>query len=188
MTLGLAFIALLAAVNAPRVRLVLMQERQSERVIVGGLGAAAALAGVVVASAAAEPLRDAFGVSVETTRIGVGLVAVLVGARDLVTALPRPDPALPGRRAALVPVAFPLLLNPAVVFLAFGASLDHAVSTAVLVAIPALVTLPLLTIVEVDEDPGVGTGQRALAGAARLTAALLVLAGVAIAVDGVLDI
>ena len=186
MSLGLAFIALLAAVNAPRGRFVLMSERRSERVIIGGLGAALALGTVLFVAVVAEPLRDGFGVSIETARIGVGVVAALVGARDLVISLPSPEPALSGRRAALVPVAFPVLLSPALVFVAYGVALDHTVSAVVLMALPALATLPLVAIVEIGGDAG--PGRRAMQGAARLTAAMLVMAGVGIAMGGVLDI
>ncbi len=188
MTLALAFVALMAAVNAPRARFALAQESPTERVVVAGVGATVALAGAGVAAAGAEVLRDAFGMSVETARIGVGVVVVLVGARDLAAGLPSPDPALPGRGAGLVPVAFPLLLNPAVLFSVFAVSLDHSVSTAVILVLPALAMLPLLAIVRFGEGAGDGVRNRVLAGSARVMAAVLVVAGVAMTVDGILDI
>lgn len=186
MSIVLAFVALVAAVNAPRGRFVLGQESPGERVTVGGLGAILAFGGVALTAVAAEPLRDAFGISIETARIGAGVVAALVGARDLVAGLPDPEPSLPGRRAALVPVAFPVLLNPALIFLAFSTALDHTSWAAVLLALPALATLPLAAIVEIGG--AARATRRAMVGAARLTAALLVLAGIAVAVDGVFDI
>ena len=184
MTVLLALVGLIAAVNAPRVRGVLDQDLRSERVAVAGLGAAVALLGVALAALVADAMLDPFDLSIETARIGVGVVVLLVGARDLVATLPEARPALVGRRAALVPVAFPLLVNPALIFLAWGAALDHAATTSVLLAIPALAPVPLLAIVSI----GSPTRRRALAGAARLTAALLVLVGVALAADGVFDI
>lgn len=184
MTGLLALVAFVAAVNAPRARFALDQPARTERVIIAGTGAVAALAGVVLAAVIAEPLVDGFGVSVESARIGVGVVVSLAGARDLVVAMPSPEPALRGRGAALVPIAFPVLLNPALVFLAFAVSLDHEVAVATLLAMPALALLPLLAIAGMEDR----ARQRTLRGLARLVAGLLVIAGTAIAVEGVLDI
>ena len=71
------------------------------------LGGAIGAVAVCAASALAPPLLDALDVSDPAFRIAAGVVALLTGAADLFRRPPPPEPALPGRRAALIPVASP---------------------------------------------------------------------------------
>ena len=73
------------------------------------------------------PLLDALDVSEPSFRIAAGIVAGLAGAADLFRRPPPPEPALAGRRAALVPVAIPLVARPALLVLALGAGADQGV-------------------------------------------------------------
>ena len=96
------------------------------------LGVAAvggAIGGLAVCAAAAlgDPLLDALDVSEPSFRIAAGIVAALAGAADLFRRPPPPEPALAGWRAALVPVAIPLVARPALLVLALGAGADRGV-------------------------------------------------------------
>jgi len=116
--LGLA--AMVAAVNAPRRRAALSVDDTT----VVAIGAAVTALALVVFGAIATPLLDAMDVSRPNFRIGLGLVLAVVAVHDLVRRPPAAGAALPGRRAAIVPVFFPVLLRPevAMVALAIGAA------------------------------------------------------------------
>jgi small neutral amino acid transporter SnatA (MarC family) len=146
-------------------------------------GAIGGIAAVVVA-ALADPLLDALDVSDPSFRIAAGAIAVLAGVADLFRRPPSPDPALPGWRAALVPVTVPIVARPAVLMLAVGAGADRS---------------PLVTLVAMAAGVGLLTGlasrgparapeQRVLVWAGRLLAAGLVAAGVLLVVAGIVDV
>ena len=88
-----------------------------------------AIGGLLVCAAAAvgDPLLDALDVSDPSFRLAAGIVAAVAGAADLFRRPPAPEPALPGWRAALVPVAIPVVARPALLVLALGAGADHGV-------------------------------------------------------------
>ena len=81
-----------------------------EKVAVGGLAG-----GLLVCFAAllGDPLLDALDVSDPSFRLAAGIVALVAGAADLLRAAPSPEPALDGWKAALVPLAVPLVARPA---------------------------------------------------------------------------
>ena len=132
-----------------------------------------------------DPLLDALDVSEPSFRIAAGIVAALAGAVDLFRRPPAPEPALPGWRAALVPVAIPVVARPALLVLALGRgrrpgrprerrrdgdrrrAADRAGGRG---------------------GPTEGPRGRALRWAGRLLAAALVACGVVLAIDGVLDV
>jgi small neutral amino acid transporter SnatA (MarC family) len=152
--------------------------------------AVAALGGVIgglavcAAAAVGGPLLEALDVSEPSFRIAAGAVASLAGVADLFRRPPPPEPALAGWRAALVPVAIPLVIRPAVLLLALGAGADRGVLPAVgaMAIAVALLTAPTVWC------PPEGSGGRVLRWASRLLAATLVACGVILAVDGVLDV
>ena len=171
-------LAVLAATNPPRVWAALPP--RPDRVPAAAVGALTALAAVIVLSALASPLLDLLDVSASTFRIGAGIVIAIVGAHDLIAGAPKPEPALSRWRAGFVPLAFPLLVNPALGAAALSASADHGMLTPIVgVAIggAALVALALLT------EPA-----RVLRGAGRFVGAALVILGIALAVDGVFSL
>jgi small neutral amino acid transporter SnatA (MarC family) len=145
--------------------------------LIGGLAlcAAAALGG---------PLLEALDVSDPSFRLAAGVVAVLTGAADLFRRPPAREPGLAGWGAALVPVAVPLVLRPALVVLALGAGADRGV----LVAVGAGAVAVALLVALAAWRPTEGVGGRVLRWAARLLGAALVACGVVLAVDGVLDV
>ncbi len=145
-TVLLEGVAVLAATNPPRVWSALPD--RPARVPAAGLGAAVTLAVAVLLGTLATPLLDLLDVSASTFRLGAGLVIAVVGIHDLVAGAPKPEPAMFGWKAGLVPVAFPLLLNPALGAAVLTASADHGMATpigATLVGVAILVVLSTVT-------------------------------------------
>jgi small neutral amino acid transporter SnatA (MarC family) len=152
-----------------------------------GLAAAGGLIGglaVCAAAAAADPLLDALDVSEPSFRTAAGIVAILAGAADLFRRPPSPEPALAGRRAALVPVAIPLVARPAVLVVALGAGADQDV----LLSAGAMGLGVALLIGFTAAWDTEGAKGRALRWAGRVLGAGLVACGVLLTIDGVLDV
>jgi small neutral amino acid transporter SnatA (MarC family) len=189
MTLFLFALAAVCVVNAPRSRSAVPQRSAGETPAsagLAGLGAAAVLAALVPLAAFADPLLDAGDLSPATARIATGLLLVVSGLLAIGWSAPSPDPALPGPRAALVPIAFPTLLTPGLALLSVVGSVDHAAPVALGVVAVALATLPVL--VALARRPPTPVRERVLEGLGRLVAGLLVLAGFGLLFDGVFDI
>jgi small neutral amino acid transporter SnatA (MarC family) len=146
------------------------------------LGGTIGAVGVCAASALAPPLLDALHVSDPAFRIAAGIVALLTGAGDLFRRPPSPEPA--GRRAALVPIAIPLVARPALLVIALGAGADHGVLLTTASMVIAVALLILLT----ARVPTDGPHGRALRWGSRLLAAALVAGGVLLGVDGIYDV
>jgi small neutral amino acid transporter SnatA (MarC family) len=123
---------------------------------------------------------DALDVSPESFRLAAGLVLALEGARTLVWPRPGTEPAPPGLRAALVPVAFPLLLQPGVVTLALAAGGDEAVWE-------AIAALAIVLAVTAAAAGALQPGGLLVAGS-RLLGALELAAGTELAVDAIRDV
>ena len=152
-----------------------------------GLAAAGGLiAGIVVCAVAAvaDPLLDALDVSDPAFRIAAAIVVGLTGAGDVFRRPPPPEPILPGARAALVPVALPVLARPALVVAALAAGADRGVGATALAMAIAIAILTAL----VAAGPAEGTRGRTLRWTARVLGAALVAGGVLLALDGVLDV
>jgi small neutral amino acid transporter SnatA (MarC family) len=156
--------------------------RDSVRVAAAG-GAIGALAACALA-ALADPLLDALDVSDPSFRVAAGIVAGLAGAIDLFRAPPKPEPALPGWRAALVPVAIPAVARPALLISALGAGADHGVPLTA-GAMAAAVALLTGLVATCGTD---GASGRALRWASRLLAAGLLAGGVVLTIDGIKDV
>ena len=136
------------------------------------------------AAAAGGPLLEALDVSEPSFRLAAGVVAVLAGAADLLRRPPEAEPALAGWRAALVPVAIPLVARPALLVMAMGAGADRGVLVsggAMLAGVALLAGLAAACPIE-------GPSGRVLRWSSRLFGAALVACGVMLAVDGVLDV
>lgn len=178
MTFAFLAFALVAAANPCRLRLVLPERREAV-----ALGALLALGAVAALAALGGPLLEALDISPESFRLGAALVLALEGARFLVFARPAAEPELPGLRAALVPVAFPLLLSPGVVALAVAAGGDGVEPEAVGATAAAFALVLAATLVPRDERAAA-----LLVAGGRLLGALEVVAGVALAVGAVRDV
>jgi small neutral amino acid transporter SnatA (MarC family) len=179
-------VVLVLALNPARAVFGVPRSRLSPRPVAALAAAGGLLGGLAVCAAAAAggPLLDALDVSEPSFRVAAGIVAGLAGAADLFRRPPRPEPALGGWRAALVPVAIPVVARPAVLVLALGAGADRGI----LVSIGAMaIGIALLTVL-VAGCPTDGPGGRVLRWASRLLGAALVACGVILVLDGVLDV
>jgi small neutral amino acid transporter SnatA (MarC family) len=178
--------ALLLALNPARAAFGIPRAERSSQTA-AGLAAAGGLIGAVAvcaAAAVADPLLDALDVSEPSFRTAAGIVAVIAGAADLLRRPPRPEPALTGRRAALVPVTIPLVARPALLVLALGAGADRDVLLTAGAMALGVALLTGLTAARTTEGPS----GRALRWAGRLLGAGLVACGVLLTIDGVLDV
>lgn len=145
-----------------------------------------ALGGLLVCAVAlaGDPLLDALDVSDSSFRIASGLIAALAGIADFFRRPPSPEPSLPGSRAALVPVAIPLVARPALLVIALAAGAERGVGvTAAAVAIGIGLLIALTA-----RWPAGNSKLRLMRWAVRLVAAGLVACGVIVCVDGVFDV
>jgi small neutral amino acid transporter SnatA (MarC family) len=184
MSQWLVAIALVAAVNPPRLAPALPRgdRSPSERVVVATSGAVLAAAVLAALVALGNPVTRWLDVSAPTFAVAAGLVLALAGVGQAARR-PRAEPSLPGRRAALVPVAVPFVLRPeaGLVCLAAGAGdvvLGSLVGLVVVVAMTAAAAW-------IDTE---GVSGRATRWAARLLEVAALATGIAITVDGVIAV
>jgi multiple antibiotic resistance protein len=176
----------LLVLNPPRAAFAIPRGNRSRGQVarLGLLGGAFGGLGVCIAAALGEPLLGALDVSEPAFRIAAGGVAVLAGAFDLFRRPPAPEPALAGWRAALVPVAVPVVARPALVVIALGAGAEAGLAvTAAAIAI-GVAALSILA----ARCPASGPAGRVLRWAGRLLATGLVACGVLLAIDGIFDL
>ena len=177
---------LLLALNPPRAVFGIPRAELTRTMVVrvAALGGALGALAVCLAALLGDPLLDALDVSEPSFRLAVGLIAVVVGVADIFRRPPSPVPALPGWRAALVPVAFPLVARPTLLVLALGAGADRSA----LLALAAMaIGVAALTALAAWYPPD-GPRARALRWTARALSAALVACGAVLATDGLLDV
>jgi small neutral amino acid transporter SnatA (MarC family) len=179
-------VVLVLALNPARAAFGVPRAGRSPRDVAGVAAVGGVIGGLAVfaAATAGDPLLEALDVSDPSFRIAAGIVAGLAGAADLFRRPPSPEPSLAGRRAALIPVAIPLVARPALLVLALGAGADQDVVVSACAMVFGVALFTGLT----TACPTEGPGGRALRWAGRLLAAGLVACGVILAVDGVLDV
>jgi small neutral amino acid transporter SnatA (MarC family) len=146
----------------------------------GAIGGLAVCAGAVLGDA----VLDALDVSAPAFRTAAGIVALLTGAADLLRRPPAPEPALPGRRASLVPVAIPLVARPALLVMALGAGADAGILVSLGAMVVGVAGLTGLAARGSTDGPG----GRVLRWLARLLAAGLVACGILLAIDGIFSV
>jgi small neutral amino acid transporter SnatA (MarC family) len=178
--------ALLLALNPARAAFGVPRAGRSPRTAAGVAAVGGVIGGLTVCAAAAagEPLLEALDVSEPSFRVAAGIVAAVAGAADLFRRPPPPEPALPGWRAALIPVAIPVVARPALLLLALGAGADQGVLPS---AGAMAVGIALLTGLAAGWSTE-GPRGRVLRWAGRLIAAALVACGLILAIDGVLAV
>ena len=179
-------LALLLMLNPARAAFGIPRAGRSPREVTRLCAAGGAIGGLAVCVFAAlgDPVLDALDVSTPAFRTAAGAVALLAGVIDLFLRPPDPEPALRGRRAALVPVALPLVARPALLVMAIGAGADRGTLVAVAaMAIGVAVLTALAARVSVDGPEG-----RVLRWLARLAAAGLIACGVLLTIDGILSV
>jgi small neutral amino acid transporter SnatA (MarC family) len=155
--------------------------------LVALVGAAVAAAAGVVLVAVHEPILDGLSVSEPTFRLGAGLVVAAMGLRALLLA-PEPwtEGLAGGRLAALVPIAFPVLIAPEMAVTAVDLGADEGTGIAVvgvLVAMALAAALGCWSRLAEDRPPPPW-----LVPLGRLLGAGAVVFGVARVVSGVFDV
>jgi small neutral amino acid transporter SnatA (MarC family) len=179
-------LALLLALNPARAAFGIPRAGRSSRDVAWLCAIGGAIGGLAIGIFAAlgDPFLDTLDVSTPAFRTGAGVIALLAGAIDLVRRPPDPEPALPGRRAALVPVALPLVARPTLLVMALAAGADQGGLVAVgAMAIGVAILTALAARTAMDGPKG-----RALRWLARLGAAGLIACGVLLTIDGVLSV
>lgn len=119
MSIWLAFLLLVATVNPPRRR----AELSAPPAVVAA-GAALTLVALVGVGAIGDWLLDALDISDPTFQVGVGFVLLVRGVIDLFLRPPGPGDELPGIKAAIVPVFFPVLFRAEVALVALSIAVD----------------------------------------------------------------
>jgi len=175
---GFLLFAFIAAVNPCRTRLALPASPAA--LVLGSLIALGAGAALTVAG---DILLETLDVSPESFRLAAGLVLTLEGLRALVLPRPAKEPELAGLGAALVPVAFPLLLQPGVVVLALAAGGEGVAGEGIGALAVALLVVGLVGI-----TPFGARGEGLLAAGARILGTLEIAAGAALAVEAIRDV
>jgi small neutral amino acid transporter SnatA (MarC family) len=171
-------LAFAASLNACRFRLAF-----PGRPALLALGSLLALGAGTALALSGRALLDALEISPESFRLAAALVLTIEGARALLSGQPTTASALPGLRAALVPVAFPLLLQPGVVVLALAAGGDDVSGLAM-----GALAVALLLVVGTGLLPRGPRAEALLAAGGRLLGALEIVVGVALAVDALRDV
>jgi small neutral amino acid transporter SnatA (MarC family) len=167
-----------AAVNPCRVGLALPERRA-----VVALGALLALGTAAAVAAVGGAFLDVLDISPESFRLAAAVVLALEGARALVLPRPGAEPELSGLGAALVPVAFPLLLTPGVVALSLAAGGDEIAAEAA-----GALALAFGSVLAASLVPRGDRADALLAAGGRLLGAAEIAAGIALAVDALRDV
>ena len=178
--------ALVLALNPARAAFAVPRTGRSPRAAAGVAAAGGAIGALAVCAAAAlgGPLLDALDVSEPSFRIAAGVLASLLAVADLWRGAPAPTPDVAGRRAALVPVAVPLVARPVLLVLALGAGAAESIAVT---AVSLAVAVGLLTVLTAWW-PTRGLRGRAFRCAPRVLAAALLGCGVILTIDGVLAV
>ncbi len=184
MSFVFAAVAAVAAVNAPRLRPLVPQATATGRAATVVVAAGSAIAfGVMVGIAfMATSLLGWLDITEEMWRIATGLVVIAAGLRYVAFPMPGDEPELGGLRAAIVPVAFPLLVTPELFVLVVALSVGASVGTALGAVAVALATANVALMAPRGPKSGPWTA------GARFHAAVLVVVGVAIVVDAIRDV
>ena len=184
MSFAVALITAIVTLDPLRVWPGLPGGGRNERLRLAALGAALVTGVLAIVAALADPILDSLEISDPTARIAAGVAVVVIGVRDAFAAPAAVDPALPGWRAALVPVAVPHLFTPGISLLAVSASADLGVGEAILA-----VMIAMAVVVGLALWPAPGpAGARAARAGQVLLAGLAIAMGGSLMVDGVLDI
>jgi len=177
-------VAFLAAVNPARSR-VGLPEGGDGRMRTAAL-AVGALASLLVITALAwwsSPILEALEITPETFRIAAGLVAVFAGGWALVVPGPATEPPLGGWRDGIWPIAYPRILAPEVLLLAIAGATQNGVFATTGAAALGVAVLAALGSVRSSDR-----ATRVLVATGRILAALLVVAGIFLMVDGIRDV
>lgn len=160
------------------------ERSHGERTRLALVGALIGAVPVLVAGALSGAVLDLAGVSASSLRIAIGGVALLGAASDVLRPRVDPEPGLPGWKAALVPVAVPLVARPPLVLIALSAVADQHLG--VVVGGLAIGIAAFVGVARFAKPSGV-TG-RSLRWLGRADAMVLALLAVFLIADGVLGV
>lgn len=183
MNLAMLVVAFAAAANPFRIRPGLPEEgdRANPRVLAAGCVLVFALGAAAVA--AAPSLLDGLDVSPETFRLAAGFVMAVAAGWVLWVPHRGDEPELGGLGAAVVPVAFPLLISPELFVLTISAGADEDAG-----AVLAALAVALVTVFALGAVPRRGPAPALLRAGSRLAGSLLMLAAVVLIVSGIRDV
>lgn len=173
MTLTLTILAMIAAANPLRA-LAARPTPLSRAALAAAVGTTLAL--VSISAAAAGPLLDLIDIAGPSARIAAGIALLAVALKDVFLAPPAPEPALPGWKAGVVPLAFPVLFSPALALLAVAAGAERGIAVTLLAAVVALV--PAAAALDMAPSWPHRVGPATIGGFGAGVAALVVLDGV----------
>lgn len=157
---------------------------RSERLAVSGLGGLLGAAGLLLVGAASGWLLDVADVSRPSIRLAAGGLLLLSAGADLIGKPPSEMASMTGRGAAVVPVAVPLFVRPAMVIAGLSVVADHGLA---LYAAALLVAAAVLTISSLGA--GIQGAQRvAMTWLARLLSAVAVGGSIALIAHAVFDL
>ncbi|MGI9657941.1 MAG: hypothetical protein ACR2OD_03450 [Gaiellaceae bacterium] len=185
MSFGLLFLGFVAVTNFARVAFTL---RRSDA---AGVGKRAVVSGVLlvfvacaVIAALSDAILDGLNVSHETFALAGAAVVAVMGLR--VVAFPefRDLPEFAGFRAALIPVAIPLLFTPELAMLTVTAATREGIGE----TLAALVLALVLVLVAARVARQIEGSRIAFSVGARILGAIAVFVGVAIALDAIYDV
>ncbi|MDW3218327.1 MAG: hypothetical protein R8F63_06910 [Acidimicrobiales bacterium] len=173
MTVTLLMLAFVAAAMPPRAA---SASPATDRRAVAVVAVTVTFVAIAAFAVLSGPLLELLGVTGATSRIAAGIAVLAVAIKDIVVQPPSAEPSLPGRRAGVIPLAFPVLFTPAVAMLAVAGASDRGVVVATGAAVPALV----LVTGAIVAGPALGRRSLVVLGgcAAAAVAALVTLDGV----------
>ena len=185
MSLGWLVLAFVVTMNIARVRPALPERASTGHVRFGVVAAGALTVVGLVALLAVfgDELLDALDISRASFRLAAGVVLLVAAIRVLLSPGAATEPILAGPLAALVPVAFPLLLTPELAVLTVAAITDATIATTL--GAFALALVPTLAGSFLPRD---GTVGRLLPSYARVLAVVLGVLGAALLVDAIRDV
>lgn len=178
-------LVVVAAVNPVRVALGAPGGPLRTRVVAAG--AAVGGLGLLVVGALSGPLLDALDVSRPAMRLAGASLCLLSAAIDLARPRPDGDGALTGARAALVPIAVPLVFRPAVAIAGLSVVADHSLGFYAVVVLVVVVTSAAASLLPPVSDAGTARGRVVLA-VIRLLAAVAFAGSALLIADSVFDL
>jgi small neutral amino acid transporter SnatA (MarC family) len=178
-------IVVIATVNPIRAALAAPRHgSRSERVTVMAVGGLLGAVGLLLVGSASGWLLGIADVSRPAIRLAAGGLLLLSAGADLVGRPPTDLPSLEGRRAAVVPVAVPLFVRPALVIAGLSMVADHGLA---LYAGALLFATALLVLSSVGAAIQ-GARHLALTWLARLLSAVAVGGSIALIANAVFDL
>ena len=173
--------AMAAAVNPFRSRVGLGAKPLAVPAVATGVAVSTGV--VTLLAAASASLLAALQITPETFLLAAGLVAIIAGARTMFVPRPVEEPALPGWRQGLWPLAFPRILSPEVIALSLGLVAPGGAAPVVAAAVGGVIALAMLSRVGLTEHT---TGLLTALG--TVLGMVLVVVGIWMMIEGIRDV